>query len=481
MRNRKKNGPFVALWILSLMLTTALAGTAFADSIVHAPQFTAGGITEGEYSARVTDTRLGSVTDQEEETVSEEDDSSVIEGPSAPEGYLLDGRDCFFANGTPITILPSDASVSGAVHDTEVQDALLNDLGPDQPGTGAMITWKEGSEKRYVLVSNLAQVYGGAYQKTLISDTSITVRGEDIATDYPRLFLLIGGSLNADLTGDVRISLEESQILHVAGGGYNGNVDGNVEITAEGRNWSMNMIGGGVAQSEKHHVEATVDGDVTMSLQGSSWSVTDCIIGGGCAVAGSSFAATADVTGSVLMDLAGRDVYQVCAGGLAYTEAEEVPAKANVQGNTTLRMDGLLRSEYPAEDAGYDPWPGIITGYGMTHYGEANVKGTVEVDAEEVTGDETALGLYEEPIVESKATEAAKEAEEAALAKIYNDDTDAITDMQNALNAAGYICGEPDGSLGPQTLEAMQAFQEDHGLPVTTDVLGSLLMELGVL
>ena len=486
MRNRGKfrSLSLIVPWMLTLILTASLSVPAFAESIVHAPEFAAGGITEGEYRAQVTGTRLESGQDDVGVDASEDDDAAfTIETPSAPEGFILDGRDCLFANGTPITILPPGSSVSGYVHDSEVQKALENGLGPDDPGTGAMITWKDGKEKRYVLVSNLAQVYGGAYRRPLVSDTSITVRGEDVLTDYPKLFLLVGGSLNADLTGDVQISLQESQIMNVAGGGYNGNVNGNVQIDSEGRNWSMNIIGGGVAQSEKHHVEATVDGDVTMDLQGENWSVTDCIIGGGCAEAGSSFAATADVTGNVTMDLAGRDVYQVCAGGLSVSDDEAVPAQANVKGNTTLRIDGILRSDLPAEGEDYDPWPGLITGYGMTHYGEAKVKGEVQVDAEEVTPDETAAGLIEEPIVESKELEAAKEAAEAAAAQeqIYNDDTYSIYNMQAALNEAGYDCGEPDGSLGPQTIEAMQAYQEDHGLVVTTDVLESLLIDLNVL
>lgn len=482
MKIKRKSSSIIVTWILMLVLTAALTVPAFAASIIHAPEFTAGGITEGEYMARVTGTRSESAkTDEDIEIPEDASDAPTMEKAASPEGFILDERDCFFANGTSITILSPDTPENGYVHDVKIQEALENGLGPDNRGTGAMITWKEGSEKRYVLVSNVAQVYGGAYRKNLVSDTSVTVKGEDITKSYPRFFLLAGGCLNADLTGNVKISLQESQIMHVAGGGYNGNVDGNVEITSEGRNWSMNIVGGGVAQSEKHHVEASVDGDVVMSLQGQNWSVTDCIIGGGCAVSGSSFTSTADVTGNVTMDLAGRDVYQVCAGGLAYTEDEAVPAKANVNGNTTLRIDGVLRSDIPTEEGAYDPWPGIITGYGMTHYGTANVKGTVEVDVEGVTPDETAAGLYEEPVVESKALEAAAQAAEEAKSKIYNDDSDAVYDMQIALMEAGYDCGEPDGSLGPQTIEAMNAYQEDHGLTVTTDVLGSFLMDLNVL
>ena len=109
MRNRRKISLIMVQWMVALVLTAVLVVPAFADSIVHAPEFVAGGITEGEYKARVTGTRIESEQDgagleQEEEL----NDDISIETPSAPEAFILDGRDCFFANGTPITILPSD-------------------------------------------------------------------------------------------------------------------------------------------------------------------------------------------------------------------------------------------------------------------------------------------------------------------------------------------------------------------------------------
>lgn len=65
--------------------------------------------------------------------------------------------------------------------------------------------------------------------------------------------------------------------------------------------------------------------------------------------------------------------------------------------------------------------------------------------------------------------------------QLYNDDSYSILNMQIALNESGYDCGTPDGSLGPKTLEAMQAYQKDQGMPVTTDVTAGLLISLNVL
>jgi len=41
-----------------------------------------------------------------------------------------------------------------------------------------------------------------------------------------------------------------------------------------------------------------------------------------------------------------------------------------------------------------------------------------------------------------------------------------LTDVQQALNALGYACGDADGLLGPKTLSAIRDFQEDNNLKV---------------
>lgn len=62
---------------------------------------------------------------------------------------------------------------------------------------------------------------------------------------------------------------------------------------------------------------------------------------------------------------------------------------------------------------------------------------------------------------------------------IYTD-SETIKIVQEALNQAGFDCGTPDGSAGPATLEALNAYQEANGLPVTTDITSELLDKMGI-
>ena len=57
-------------------------------------------------------------------------------------------------------------------------------------------------------------------------------------------------------------------------------------------------------------------------------------------------------------------------------------------------------------------------------------------------------------------------------------DQETIKKAQEALNAAGYDCGNPDGISGQNTKNAIQKFQEDHGLDVTGNVDSNLLKAL---
>lgn len=58
--------------------------------------------------------------------------------------------------------------------------------------------------------------------------------------------------------------------------------------------------------------------------------------------------------------------------------------------------------------------------------------------------------------------------------------TDAIKQAQDALNAAGYHLGEPDGKPGPATTAALKKFQGDRHLPVTGKLDSITLAALGV-
>src|SRR6185295_17450165 len=58
--------------------------------------------------------------------------------------------------------------------------------------------------------------------------------------------------------------------------------------------------------------------------------------------------------------------------------------------------------------------------------------------------------------------------------------SDAIRATQEALNAAGYHLGEPDGKTGPATIAALKKFQADRHLPVTGKLDAISLAALGI-
>ncbi|HJW38010.1 MAG TPA: peptidoglycan-binding protein [Candidatus Udaeobacter sp.] len=55
-----------------------------------------------------------------------------------------------------------------------------------------------------------------------------------------------------------------------------------------------------------------------------------------------------------------------------------------------------------------------------------------------------------------------------------------IVDVQSQLQRDGYYDGAVDGELGPMTREAIAAFQEDHGLAVTSVIDQPTLVTLGI-
>ena len=55
-----------------------------------------------------------------------------------------------------------------------------------------------------------------------------------------------------------------------------------------------------------------------------------------------------------------------------------------------------------------------------------------------------------------------------------------VTEVQLQLQRDGYYAGEVDGSLGPQTRQALAAYQADHGLAVTSAIDRPTLITLGL-
>ena len=52
--------------------------------------------------------------------------------------------------------------------------------------------------------------------------------------------------------------------------------------------------------------------------------------------------------------------------------------------------------------------------------------------------------------------------------------------MQIALREEGYYRGEIDGLIGPETRDALAAYQRDHGLVITSAVDEPTLVTLGL-
>lgn len=64
-------------------------------------------------------------------------------------------------------------------------------------------------------------------------------------------------------------------------------------------------------------------------------------------------------------------------------------------------------------------------------------------------------------------------------AKTYTD-SDTVKKVQEALNAAGYDCGTPDGIAGSGTKSQIEKYQSDNGLDVTGTITDELLNTLGI-
>ncbi len=112
-------------------------------------------------------------------------------------------------------------------------------------------------------------------------------------------------------------------------------------------------------------------------------------------------------------------------------------------------------------------------------------------DAETAPEADAAAEVPEETVTEgaADAEASAKEAEPASEetaaesaeteAKEYNDEA-TVKKVQEALNAAGYDCGTPDGLTGPNTNNAIAAFEEANGIETDGKITDALLKALGI-
>ncbi len=64
---------------------------------------------------------------------------------------------------------------------------------------------------------------------------------------------------------------------------------------------------------------------------------------------------------------------------------------------------------------------------------------------------------------------------------VYGSYSDSLgVDVQQELRRRGYYRGSIDGDIGPGSREAIRAYQDDRGLPVTGRIDSSLLRSLGI-
>lgn len=96
----------------------------------------------------------------------------------------------------------------------------------------------------------------------------------------------------------------------------------------------------------------------------------------------------------------------------------------------------------------------------------------------EPTAAPTETPVEDTPAPEPTQEEAAPEAEQKPVVE-YKDAT-TIRIVQQALNDAGYNCGNPDGVAGGKTTEAVTKYQTDKGLTVNGLVTDELLQSLNV-
>ena len=300
--------------------------------------------------------------------------------------------EAFFANGTAITIREPKSDTEGMVHDRDIQSALENGYGPEKrPGAGSLICWEEPDGIHYVYVSGHAKVFGGSLNAPLQGDVRITVKGTNVRKAYPNISFLFGGGCYGDVTGSVTISLEESQMMYVYGGGLNGSVTGDVRISSTGSNWSLDLVGGGLACSGTEDAVADVGGNITLDLRGAMIGSMDTLVAGGLAESISGFTARANVGGNVTLFAENRNVYQVCGGGEAYRTGETCGhPTANVGGSVCLELKDSSVHFFQEKDTTL--MGGVFSG-GLAYNGTAIVGGDLSVTVEDTLFDGEALGV----------------------------------------------------------------------------------------
>jgi hypothetical protein len=100
---------------------------------------------------------------------------------------------------------------------------------------------------------------------------------------------------------------------------------------------------------------------------------------------------------------------------------------------------------------------------------------TLEIDGELFSGTTNAQGEVKRPILPNAKLARLIVGEGDAAEKFelklgYVNPITEVSGVQHRLNNLGFHCGQPDGKMSPRTIEAIEAFQEMAGLPVTGEI-----------
>ena len=140
---------------------------------------------------------------------------------------------------------------------------------------------------------------------------------------------------------------------------------------------------------------------------------------------------------------------------------------ANGMGTVRQRKDGLWEGRYTAPD-----------GRQRSVYAKTEGEVTKKLRAAQHDVD---TGTWKEPsrMTVGEWLEIYGGGKKLVEPVVYTDE-ETVTRVQEALNAAGFDCGAPDGKAGPKTFAAMNEYQRQNGLVITNDITDRLLQSLGL-
>lgn len=99
----------------------------------------------------------------------------------------------------------------------------------------------------------------------------------------------------------------------------------------------------------------------------------------------------------------------------------------------------------------------------------------------EFYNDEIVFSLNHNALTNNDTENTTTQAEQIdSIAQIDLSSSSTIIQIQEALNKAGYVCGTPDGSIGPMTADAIKAYETNHNLTPSGQISYELIELLGL-